>query len=136
MKIAVVTNNGKYISQHFGRSRYYKIYTLENNKIIESQMRQRKTGHFALQQNVYEESHSDVQGRHGFGTEAQSRHSRMVAEISDCDVLIAGGMGTGAYENFKSAGLDVILTDHADLEEAIFSYAKGELENLYTERID
>lgn len=136
MKIAVVTNDGKYVGQHFGRCRYYKIYTLENNKIIESQMRQRGTGHFAPQQNAHEEPHSDVQGRHGFGTEAQSRHSRMVAEISNCDVLIAGGMGAGAYESFKSAGLNVILTDHMDIEETISSYAKGELKNLYTERTD
>ena len=60
----------------------------------------------------------------------------MVAEISNCDVLIAGGMGAGAYESFKSAGLNVILTDHMDIEETISSYAKGELKNLYTERTD
>lgn len=45
MKVAIVTNDGEYVSQHFGRSRYYKIYTIENNEIQNVEMRERGTGH-------------------------------------------------------------------------------------------
>lgn len=137
MKIAAVTNDGESISQHFGRSRYYKIVSVEDGEIKNSEIRERGTGHFAQQkQSESHTDHFDAQGRHGFGADAQNKHMMMVQEISDCDVLIAGGMGAGAYQSFKSAGLDVILTDRANIEEAVQSLSKGELVNLYRERTD
>lgn len=137
MKIAVVTNDGESISQHFGRSRYYKIVSVEDGEIKNSEIRERGTGHFAQQkQRESHTDHFDAQGRHGFGPDANNRHMMMAQEIADCDVLIAGGMGAGAYQSFKSAGLDVILTDRANIEEAVQSLSKGELVNLYRERTD
>ena len=137
MKIAVVTNDGDYVSQHFGRSRYYKIYTIEGNEIKGTELRERGTGHFARQpQANFHELHQDPQGRHGFGTEDQSSHAMMAAEIGDCDVLIAGGMGAGAYKNFKAAELNVILTDYDSIEEAVTAYMEGKIKNLYEERTD
>ena len=41
MKVAIVTNDGEYVSQHFGRSRYYKIYTIEDNQIKNVELRGR-----------------------------------------------------------------------------------------------
>ena len=139
MKVAIVTNDGEYVSQHFGRSRFYKIYTIENNEIQNVEMRERGTGHFAPQnhaQHSSHEHHADPQGRHGFSPEAQSKHAMMAREIADCDVLIAGGMGAGAYESFKAAGLKVILTDIAWIEEAVTALMEGKLKNLAAERTD
>jgi len=140
MKIAVVTNNGKTVSQHFGRSRYYRIATVRDNIVIAEEIRERGTGHFAQQQNHEHdhnaERHEEGNGRHGFGAEAQSKHAMMAQEISDCNVLVAGGMGSGAYENFKSAGLDVILTDLHSIDEVFAKYIDGSIVNLYRERTD
>lgn len=137
MKIAFVTNDGETISQHFGRSRYFKIYTIEDKKVTNTEMRERGTGHFAQQpQPVHDEPHTDPMGRHGFGAAASSRHSMMAAEISDCDMLVAGGMGAGAYESFKAAGLDVVLTDKMIIEEAVQAQIDGDLQNLYMQRTD
>ncbi|GBE27764.1 dinitrogenase iron-molybdenum cofactor [bacterium BMS3Bbin03] len=137
MKIALVTNDGETISQHFGRSRYYKIYTVADKKVANTEMRERGTGHFAQQpQPVHDEPHTDPMGRHGYGAAAGSRHGMMAAEISDCDILIAGGMGSGAYESFKAAGLEVILTDYDSIEEAVTGYIEGKIKNLYEERTD
>ena len=33
MKIAVITDDGKAISQHFGRAQYYLVATVENGQI-------------------------------------------------------------------------------------------------------
>jgi len=137
MKIAVVTNDGETISQHFGRSRYYKIHTIEDSKVTDTEMRERGTGHFAQQPQAFDHApHQDLMGRHGYGQAAASRHAQMAAEIADCDVLIAGGMGMGAYESFKSAGLDVILTDRYSIDDAVRAYIDGNLENLFQERTD
>ncbi len=44
MKIAVITENGKTISQHFGRAPYYLVFTIEDGKITNREMRE-KMGH-------------------------------------------------------------------------------------------
>jgi predicted Fe-Mo cluster-binding NifX family protein len=58
----------------------------------------------------------------------------MAEEIADCDILIAGGMGMGAYENFKSTGLEVIMTDESVILEAVQKYLAGNLINLKQQR--
>ncbi len=136
MKIAVVTNDAETISQHFGRSRFYKIITVKDEKQFSQEIRPRGTGHFAHNHNEmhHEHSHSDAEGRHGFGAEANDRHAAMAREISDCDILIAGGMGAGAYQSFVNAGLKVILTDKKNIDEAIDYLIQDKLDNLYNER--
>ncbi len=138
MKVAVVTNDAETISQHFGRSRFYKIITIKDEKQFSQEIRPRGTGHYAqgAQNHNHEHSHSDSEGRHGFGPEANDRHASMAREIADCDMLIAGGMGAGAYQSFVNAGLKVILTDKMNIDEAIDLLIKGTLENLYQERTD
>ncbi|RLD16228.1 dinitrogenase iron-molybdenum cofactor biosynthesis protein [candidate division KSB1 bacterium] len=138
MKVAIVTNDGEYVSQHFGRSRYYKIYTIEDNEIKNVEMRERGTGHYAQQPQTHTHSHTteDPSGRHGYGADADLKHASMAAEIADCDVLIAGGMGSGAYESFKRAGLNVILTDIMWIEETVTALMENKLKNLANERTD
>ncbi len=140
MKIAIVTVDGETVSQHFGRSRYYKIYTIEENDPVDMEMRERGTGHFAqgrshVHEVHHEHTHPQGQG-HGYGSEADSKHASMAREIADCDVLVAGGMGRGAYESFRNAGLEVILTDLQDINDVVNAYVKGELKNLADERTD
>ncbi|HHJ10102.1 MAG TPA: dinitrogenase iron-molybdenum cofactor biosynthesis protein [Bacteroidetes bacterium] len=140
MKIAIATVDGETVSQHFGRSRYYKIYTIEGNDPAGMEMRERGTGHFAQGKNPdhhahHEYTHPRGQG-HGYGREADSKHASMAREIGDCDVLVAGGMGMGAYESFRNAGLEVILTDLQDINDVVNAYVKGDLKNLAGERTD
>ncbi len=58
MKIALVTLNGETISQHFGKSPYFKIFEIQENKIIGEELRERKTGHFAPKSAQMEHHHS------------------------------------------------------------------------------
>jgi len=43
--------------------------------------------------------------------ERHHEHAPMFAPSSDCQVLIAGGMGQSAYQHATEAGLKVILTE-------------------------
>jgi predicted Fe-Mo cluster-binding NifX family protein len=54
----------------------------------------------------------------------------MAEAIGDCDVLIAGGMGWGAYESLKGYGIRPIVTDMPDIREAVRRYLEGELPDL------
>ncbi len=137
MKIAVVTDDGDYVSQHFGRSRYYKIYTVENGEYLHTEMRPRTIGHHGYQPPVSGEHEEEDHSRgHGYGADARAKHQLMAQQIADCDVLIAGGMGRGAYEQFRQAGLEVVLTDYESVEEAVTAYVEGKIRNLADERTD
>ncbi|MCD6200889.1 MAG: hypothetical protein J7K46_03685 [Bacteroidales bacterium] len=139
MKIAIVTLDGETVSQHFGRSPYFKIYTIENNKIVNTELRERGTGHFAAHRQHAHTSETDTghsSGRHGYGADADQKHFSMAQEIGDCDVLIAGGMGQGAYESFRRAGLEVILTDQIMINDIVRDFMNGNLKNLAYERTD
>ncbi len=135
MKIAVVTVDGNTISQHFGRSPYYAVLKVENGQVKSRELRQRGVGHFAPQGPQHSEQH-EQNGRHGYGPEARMSHAAMAQEISDCQVLIAGGLGSGAYENLKEAGLEVVLTDVQSIDDAVKAYVSGTLKNLADERTD
>jgi len=54
----------------------------------------------------------------------------MAEAIADCQVLIAGGMGWGAYENLTSRGVETIVTDIKNIDEAVKLYLEGKLLNL------
>lgn len=133
MKIAIATADGKTVNQHFGRSPYYSIATIEEGKVTNIEMRQRGTGHFAPNQENIHEEHDHSKG-HGYGPGDGDKHDAMAREIGDCQVLIAGGMGRGAYERFFSNGINVIMTDKTDIEEVLRLYSEGKLINLYQER--
>jgi predicted Fe-Mo cluster-binding NifX family protein len=121
MKIAAITDDGKTISQHFGRAPLYAVFTFEDKQIVNLEMRD-KLGH---RQFVHEEGHLDDQGRHGFGPASQARHAAMAQAISDCDVLLCRGMGWGAYESMKKSGIQTIVTDIANIGEALQVYLNG-----------
>ena len=120
MKIAVITDDGKTISKHFGRVPYFLIVTVENNKIIERELRD-KLGHAQFQKEGHEHQ-EDSTGRHGYGPVAEDRHPRMARAITDCQVLICRGMGKGDYESMKARGIRSAVTDIASFDEAVITY--------------
>ena len=77
MKIAVAYDNGN-IFQHFGRTEFFKVYEIEDNKVISS----------------------DVIGSNGIG------HGALAGLLSDqsVNVLICGGAGGGAPAGLSAAG--------------------------------
>jgi len=124
MKSAAITDDEQTISQHFGRAPYYLVVTIENGKIVEKQLRD-KLGHAHFANDPHE---GDSPGQpHGFGAAAQNRHARMAEAIADCQVLLCGGMGRGAYESIRARGSQPIVTDIASIDEAVQAYIEGRI---------
>ena len=127
MKIAVVSEDGVSISQHFGRAPYFVVLTVEGDRIVDSETRP-KAGHhtFAAQ------GHPRLAPgeRHGYDAGSQAKHRSMAETIADCNVLIAGGMGQGAYKSLKGYGIRPIITDVSDIREAVLRYLEGNLPDL------
>lgn len=102
MKIAVTYNNGE-VFQHFGRTEEFKIYEVEDGKVVSS----------------------EIVGSDGAGHEALAG----VLEGYDINVLICGGMGSGAHMALEEAGIEVCAGASGDADEAVTQYLKGELES-------
>jgi predicted Fe-Mo cluster-binding NifX family protein len=132
MKIAVVTDDGENINQHFGRARYYAIFTIEQDRIVNKELRE-KVGHHTYVQGGAEGELG--KGRHGYEAHSLDTHMSIAQAIDDCEVIIAGGMGYGAYEFFSSRGMEVMVTDAMKTEKAVSLYLEGELKNIM-ERLD
>lgn len=122
MKIAAITDDGKTISQHFGRAQYYQVVTVENGEIINRELRN-KLGHAHFMNQPHAE---DQPGQpHGMDTTAHNKHLQMAEAIADCEALVCGGMGRGAYESMKIRGIRPLVTDIKAIDEAVLAYMNG-----------
>jgi len=124
MKIALITEDGKTISQHFGRAPYYLVMTIENGKVINQELRD-KLGH----NQFHEHSHGNVNHteEHGRDPSSHDKHVNMAKAIEDCEVLLCGGMGMGAYESIRRLGIVPVVTDILDIETAAQAFIDGKL---------
>ncbi|MFW6229167.1 MAG: NifB/NifX family molybdenum-iron cluster-binding protein [Alkalispirochaeta sp.] len=146
MKIAVVTDDGTTIAQHFGRARYYQVFSAEDGAIVERELRDRTGtlhhGHEHSHEHGHDHDHHQ-EGRghhhghgegdhghhhgHGFHQHAADRHAGMISRISDVDVIIVGGMGMGARHALEEAGIQVVATELRETEQAVDAYLGGNL---------
>ena len=127
MKIAAVSDDKNSISQHFGRAPFYTVVTVENDKVTHKETRD-KTGHHTFA--AHQHPQMAPEERHGYSAGSQVRHASMAETIADCQVLIAGGMGWGAYESMKSHNIETVVTNVEIIDEAVNLYLEGKLPNL------
>jgi predicted Fe-Mo cluster-binding NifX family protein len=124
MKIAAITDDGKTISQHFGRAAYYLVSTVENGQIVAQELRD-KLGH----SHFISQPHADVMPgqKHGMDPASHNKHLQMIEAIADCEALLCCGMGMGAYESMKTQGIRPVVTDITGINEAVKAYIQGNI---------
>lgn len=100
MKIAVTYENGN-IFQHFGKTEFFKVYEVEDKKVVSS----------------------EVIGSNGTG------HGALAGLLAgqSVDVLICGGIGGGAQNALTEAGIELCAGAQGDADQAVEAYLKGEL---------
>ena len=100
MKIAATYENGN-IFQHFGRTEFFKVYEVEDGKIVSS----------------------EVIGSDGIG------HGALAGLLAghDIQVLICGGLGGGALNALRNAGIEVCAGASGNADEAVEAYLRGDL---------
>lgn len=100
MKIAATYDNGN-IFQHFGKTEFFKVYEVKDNKVVSSEViGSNGTGHGAL--------------------------AGLLAE-QGISVLICGGIGGGAQSALAEAGIELCSGAQGDADTAVDAYLKGEL---------
>ena len=105
MKIAATYDNGN-IFQHFGKTETFKVYEVEDNKVVSS----------------------EVIGSNGTG------HGALAGLLAaqGISVLICGGIGGGAQTALAEAGIEVCSGAQGNTDEAVEAYLKGELTSAGT----
>ncbi|MBQ3140357.1 MAG: NifB/NifX family molybdenum-iron cluster-binding protein [Clostridia bacterium] len=100
MKIAATYENGT-VFAHFGHTAQFKIYDVQDGKIVFSQV-------------------IDTNG---------SGHGALAGLLSalGVDVLICGGIGAGAQVALAQAGIKVFGGVHGDADAAVESFVSGSL---------
>lgn len=100
MRIAATYDNGE-IFQHFGKTENFKIYDVENNQIVSSEViSSNGSGHGAL---------AGVLAEHAV------------------NVLVCGGIGGGALNALAEAGIEVCAGAQGDTDKAVLDYLNGDL---------
>jgi predicted Fe-Mo cluster-binding NifX family protein len=112
-KIAAVTDDGQILSNHFGMSAQYLVIEVEDGLILKQETREKP--HHGV--------HPDHSQPH---TDHAQLHADMFAPIHDCQVLLVGGMGGGAYHRALDLRLEVVLTG-GPIVTAVQAYLSGQL---------
>ena len=102
MRIAVTYENGQ-VFQHFGHTEEFKIYEIEDGKVIST----------------------EIIGSNGSG------HSALAALLDErkIDVLICGGIGGGAQTALAERGIELCAGADGNADQAVEAYLRGELVN-------
>ena len=101
MRIAVTYENGQ-IFQHFGHTEQFKVYTIEDGKIVASEV-------------------IDTNGS-GHGALAE------VLKNLQVEVLICGGIGGGAQMALPSVGIQLYGGVSGDADQAVEAFLADELQ--------
>jgi predicted Fe-Mo cluster-binding NifX family protein len=125
MKIAVLTDDGTTVSQHFGRARCYVVLTVEGQRVLGREMLDRGDTLLPVDEHQARQGLTGDIDCHGTGTAAAASHLRMMQPIRDCQVLLARGMSWSARECLLGTGIRPILTDMESLEEAVQAHLDG-----------
>ncbi len=126
-KIAIVTDDGNKISAHFGRATKYVVLTVDEDRIISREVRE-KAGHKDFQHDISQHrAHHEHGAGHGTGKHSARKHQRMFETIPDCEIVLARGMGQGAYQGLMERGIQPILTDMAEIDRAVAAVIDGSI---------
>ena len=98
-----VTYDGGEVFQHFGHTEEFKIYDVEDGKIVKS----------------------EVIGSNGSG------HGALATLLEGCkvNVLICGGIGGGAQAALEDCGIELCAGASGNADKAVEAYLRGELVN-------
>jgi predicted Fe-Mo cluster-binding NifX family protein len=126
IKVAFVTDDGTTISQHFGRARYYEVLTVANGAVTNRERRE-KAGHHTFAGGDHQHEHHGP--GHGLDEHSQGKHRTMTENVMDCQVLVARGMGFGAYQHITDEKIKPIITNTPNIDDAVREIISGTIVN-------
>ena len=127
-KIAFPTNDGEFINQHFGRSKFFLVAEIEGKQVINKELRANDS-HQGMKDHHHDHDHAHGHEHHDDPEHEAQRaraHARIFELLHDVDIVIAGNMGPGIYNQLVSSGYTVIKTNISSIDDALTAYLKKE----------
>ena len=120
MKVAVASDNAVGIAEHFGRSRCFIIFDLQDGVIKGTEIRDNNHTAFARGECAGEGHEPHAHGHD---------HAGIVGLLKDCEAILCHGMGWRAAEELKANGIrPLMVAAPLSAEQAVRAYASGTLE--------
>ncbi|MGB9739938.1 MAG: dinitrogenase iron-molybdenum cofactor biosynthesis protein [Chloroflexus aggregans] len=117
MKIAFATDDHHTISPHLGRAQWYEVVTIEQGQVVNREVRPKGRHHH----------HGDEEHDHHHHHHRHDAHHWLVEAVSDCQMIVARGMGEPAFQGVQAAGIQAICTPLRTIDEAVQAYVNGTL---------
>lgn len=115
MKIAIASDDQQTIASHFGRTRGFLIYNIDQNKVINREYRINDfTGH--------------ARGMEG-ADHSMDRHGPILSALQGCQAVIARGMGRRIYDDLQSAGIEAFIVNEENADQALQLYLQNALQD-------
>ncbi|MDP8208164.1 MAG: NifB/NifX family molybdenum-iron cluster-binding protein [Candidatus Electryonea clarkiae] len=124
-KIAVTSDDGIRVCMHFGQTPLFVIFTVEDGSITNRELRSNSFTPHMRGEHGQNESESQGGGGHNCGPQ-------VAQGLSDCKVLICGGIGMGAINLLERAGIGVVSTRFMDVDESVNAYLEGTMSDVAT----
>jgi predicted Fe-Mo cluster-binding NifX family protein len=119
MKIAVASNDGVSVSEHFGRTNRFVVFEIENNAIVREELR--NGNHLSDAMGICESQ----RGRN----RAAVDYSAIIGAMSDCRVILCRGMGWRAASALARGGINpLVIKGEVSPREAAEQYLTGTLQ--------
>jgi nitrogen fixation protein NifB len=112
VKIAVATIDGVSLSQHFGQSKGFVVFEIDGQTVQSRELR----------------TNDDTPHNQGVCNHGGQTHGRasILDLLSDCSVLLCGGMGAGAAQAMVANGIKPVVVPGApSAEDAVAIYTSG-----------
>jgi predicted Fe-Mo cluster-binding NifX family protein len=116
MRIAMPSDDQRTLARHIGRCGGFVVVEAVDGAVVRREWRP----------NVFT-SHARGED-HGSGHQrGEGRHTRVLAALADCQMLVARGMGQSIHDDLCAAGIEAYTTDLADVEAVLEAALAGTL---------
>ncbi len=154
MLIAVATDDGTHIAQHFGRCGFFSIWQYRDgekpfnhgvrvNTFTMHAMNNPGSiggvqiapspgevpGEPAIVPNLYDLETLRAEAKVGSHGEKQHSHDKVLTGLADVKVVISAGMGRRAVVDLQANDKEIFITQEPVIETAVSQYVEGTLES-------
>ena len=118
-KIALPSDDGVSIAEHFGKSTQFIVFETEDNKIINTEIR--TNTHASTVEGGCGNAGPHAHGQH-------HSHDDIVGLLEDCSIVICHGMGHCAANALHARGIEpIIVGEISSAHAAVTAYLNGNL---------
>lgn len=149
-KIAIATNDGKTVSNHFGPTKEYLVVTVADGIVIHTETREKYNHHrgshdegehhhnldhehhhdhnHGTGRGLHHHDHDDDDHEHGHHHD-KHHHNRMIENILDCQYMLVKSMGFPVHDALEAENIKPILTNIKKIDDAVAAVIDGTIDN-------